>query len=138
MGTGVVKTYSRGRAVISLSSGDSEYYSLVSVASEALGHQSVLGDMGISAGCKIHMDATAGTSLGSRRGFGKAKHISTIFLWVQDYVSTGKLRLSKKHTSEMLADVLTKPVCESVMLKALGEMMFVFQPGRHPQALRLE
>ena len=98
MGAGVAKTYSRGQAEISLSSGESEYYSLVSVASEALGHQSVLGDMGISAGCKIHMDATAGISLGSRRRLGKAKHISTIFLWVQDYVGAGKLRLStKKH-----------------------------------------
>ena len=80
MGTGAVTTYhSRGQAVISLSSGESEYYSLVSVASEALGHQSVPGDMGIPAGCKIHMDATAGISLGSRRGLGKAKRISTIF-----------------------------------------------------------
>ena len=38
------------------------------------------------------------------------KHIDTSFLWVQDLVSSGKITLGKKHTSENYADVLTKPV----------------------------
>ena len=56
------------------------------------------------------MDATAGIAMGSRRGLGKAKYIDTVFHWVQSYVSEGRAKLFKRHTSEMLADMLTKPV----------------------------
>ena len=68
------------------------------------------------------MDATVGISLGSRRGLDRAKHIDTIFLWVQEYVTKGKIKIGKKHTSEMLADFLTKPVPENIILNALNEM----------------
>ena len=56
------------------------------------------------------MDATTGLSIGSRHGLGKVKHIDTVFLWAQDKVLSGKAKLLKKHTDDMLADLFTKPL----------------------------
>ena len=97
LGNGTLKTYCRGQAVISLSSGESEYYSLVSIMSESLGLQRLLKDWAVKVGYKIWMDAASGKSLGSRRGLGKAKHINTVFLWIQSYVTEGKVRIGKRH-----------------------------------------
>ena len=85
----------------------------------------------------MHMDATVGISLGSRRGLDRAKHIDTIFLWVQEYVTKGKIKIGKKHTSEMLADFLTKPVPENIILNALNEMGYKYEEGQHELALRV-
>ena len=123
--------------MISLSSGEAEYYGLISAAAEALGEASLLKDWGIKVGVQIYMDATAGISLGSRRGLGRAKHIDTLFLWVQEYVTKGKIKIGKKHTSEMLADFLTKSVPENVIIKALNEMGYKYEEGQHELALRV-
>ena len=56
------------------------------------------------------MDATKGLSIGSRHGLGKVKHIDTVFLWAQDQILSGKAKLLKKHTDDMLADLFTKPL----------------------------
>ena len=128
LGENCVKTYNRGQGVISLSSGESEYYALVSATSEALGLNALLKDFGVRI-----MDATAGIAMGSRRGLGKAKHIDTVFHWVQSYVSEGRVKF-KRHTSEMLADMLTKPVSEALTNKLMKEIKFVFKEGKHELA----
>ena len=137
LGTSTTKTFCRGQGMISLSSGEAEYYGLVSATAEALGEASLLKDWGIKVGVQIYMDATAGISLGSRRGLGRAKHIDTLFLWVQEYVTKGKIKIGKKHTSEMLADFLTKSVPENVIIKALNEMGYKYEEGQHELALRV-
>ena len=85
----------------------------------------------------MYMDATAGISLGSRRGLGRAQHIDTIFLWVQGNVIKGKIEIGKKHTSEMLADFLTKSVPENIILNALNDMGYKYEEGQHELALRV-
>ena len=77
------------------------------------------------------MDASAGISIGSRRGLGRVKHIDTMFLWVQQVVTQGRVRLGKKGTDEMLADILTKPVNEKIMERMLRGMAFFFEEGKH-------
>ena len=83
------------------------------------------------------MDATAGIAMGPRRGLGKAKHIGTVVHWAQSYVSEGRVKLFKGHTSEMLADMLTKPVSEALTNKFLKEVQFVFKEGKHELALEV-
>ena len=83
---------------------------LVSGACNALGEQSLLKDWGILLPIQAYMDASTGLSIGSRHGLGRVKHIDTVFLWVQDVVTSGRIALGKKHTDEMLADLLTKPL----------------------------
>ena len=132
-----MKTYSRGQGGISLSSAESEYYALVSATSEALGPKALTKDFGVLLKVGVRMDATAGIAMGSRRGLGKAKHIDTVFHWVQSYVSEGKVKLFKRHTSEMLADLLTKPVSEALTNKFLQGMNCVFREGKHELALEV-
>ena len=67
-----IKTYSKGQGVVSLSTGEVEYYSLVSGASNLLGEVSTALDWGIKTIVEVNMDASAGISMGSRRGLGKA------------------------------------------------------------------
>ena len=83
------------------------------------------------------MDAAAGIAMGSRRGLGKTKLIDTVFHWVQSYFSEGKVKLFKRHTSEMLADMLAKPVSETLTNKFLKEINFVFKEGKHELALEM-
>ena len=110
LGSSTAATFCKGQAVIALSSGEAEYYGLVSAASQSLGLQSVLLDWGWRFGVHIWMDATAGIAIGSRRGLGRVKHIDTVFLWAQALVTDGRIRLGKKPTKEMIADMLTKHV----------------------------
>ena len=48
-----------------------------------------------------------------------------------------KVKLFKRHTSEMLADMLTKPVSKALANKFLKEMNFVFKEGKHELALEV-
>ena len=110
LGGSTVSTYCKRQAVIALSSGEAEYFGLVSATSQMLGLQSILLDCGWKFNAHVWMDATAGIAIGSRRGLGRVKHIDTVFLWVQAMVTEGKISLGKKPTKEMLADFLTKHV----------------------------
>ena len=131
-----VKTYSKGQGVVSLSTGEAEYYSLVSGASNLLGEVSNALDWGIKTENEVNMDASAGISMGSRRGLGKAKHVDTQYHWVQERVAQRNFKIKKVGTNDMLADVLTKPVPEATMNKALLGMNFPFLEGQHQLSLK--
>ena len=72
------------KGVVSLSSGESEYYALVSSARSLLGDVSTAKDWGLQIENEVLMDASAGIAMGSRRGLGKAKHVDTQYHLVQD------------------------------------------------------
>ena len=82
LGKCTIKMSCKTQGVIALSTGEAEYYSLVSGACNALGEQAVLKDWGISVPISGYMDATTGLAIGSRHGLGKVKHIDTVYLWV--------------------------------------------------------
>ena len=71
-GKHVLKTYSKGQAVIALSSAEAECYGVVSAASHLLGETSLAQARGIKLLPRIYMDATAGIAIGSRRGWVKS------------------------------------------------------------------
>ena len=81
------------------------------------------------------MDATTGLWIGSRHGLGKVKHIDTVFHWAQDKILSGKARLLKKHTDDMLADLFTKPLEAQRMRKSFTNLNYHFSEGRHHLAL---
>ena len=136
LGGCTIHTYSKGQAVIALSSGEAEYYGLVSAISQSLGMVSMAKDWGIQLKAHVWMDSTAGIAIGSRRGLGKVKHIDTVFLWAQEAVNTGRITVGKKDTTEMLADLLTKPVPAPLMERLLHEMGYVFRGGKHELGLK--
>ena len=134
LGGNLIKHYCRGQAVISLSTAESEYYGLVSGVSCILGESALAADLGHKLGAQIWMDASAGIAIGSRRGLGRVKHIDTVFLWCQQMVTDGRVKLGKKNTQEMLADILTKFVPEATMNRMLATMGLMYVSGSHKLA----
>ena len=131
-----LRHYAKGQGVIALSSGEAEFYGLITAIANALGDVALAKDWGVRLEPLVHMDATAGIAIGSRRGLGRVKHIDTIYLWVQEVINQGRVRVDKKGTHEMLADVCTKAVVESKMNLMVGRMGFVYQEGRHNLSLQ--
>ena len=97
----------------------------------------MLEDWNIKAEIQIWMDATAGMAIGQRRGLGKVKHIDTTFLWVQEIVNQGRVRVGKKGTKEMLADMFTKAISAPDMVRHMEGMCFKFEEGRSHLGLNL-
>ena len=129
LGRAKLRSFCRGQSLIALSSGEAEFYGLVSAASESLGEQSILKDWGVHVHIRILMDATAGAAIGSRRGMGRVKHLNTIFLWVQDYVTSGRITIEKVHTSLNFADVLTKAVGGVQLRSAMEALYYQYLTG---------
>ena len=127
----------RGQAVIALSSGEAEYYGLVSAACEGLGYVSLAKDFGILLKLHIWLDASTAISIGSRRGLVKLKHVDTIFLWVQDLYQQGRMTLGKKHTTENFADIITKAVDAQTIRKFILGMGFEYLSGESRLALKV-
>ena len=89
------------------------------MACSLLGDIAMAADLGVKLSPTALMDASAGIAIGSRKGLGMVKHIDTIFLWAQEVVASGRLKVGKRATGDMLADLLTKAVPEATMDKLL-------------------
>eukprot|EP00959_Pyramimonas_sp_CCMP1952_P342327 7171777-Pyramimonas_sp.AAC.1 len=76
--------------------------------SELCGLRSLALDWNLMYKLGVNVDATAAIGMVSRRGLGKTKHIDTVWLWAQEAMDRFKVSLRKKHTDDMIADLLTK------------------------------
>jgi hypothetical protein len=81
------------------------------------------------------MDATAGAAIGSRRGVGRVKHLNTTFLWVQDYITSNRIKIVKVHTTANYADILTKAVSGPLLKSMMESMHLKLLGGRSHLAL---
>ena len=136
IGLHCVTHWCRGQAVIALSSGEAEYYSLVTLVAEMCGVNSLAKDWNLEYKFGINMDATAAIGMAGRRGLGKVKHVHTVFLWIQERLQELKAVVKKQHTSDMLADILTKFLPRESLEKLLRRMGYVYREAEHN--LRLE
>jgi hypothetical protein len=105
-----VKSWSSTQGSIAQSSAEAEYYSLIKLGAEALGVQALAEDLGWSMRIKLWTDSSAAKSAASRRGLGKMRHMEIKFLWLQEAVRRGRLRLAKIAGEVNPSDVLTKPL----------------------------
>ncbi len=119
IGNHCIKSWSKTREVIALSSGEAEYYALVQAVSQAIGIKNMMMDLGIPMEIVVKTDASAAKGIASRRGAGKVRHIDVHQLWVQDLVAKGEIIILKVPGSENLADVLTKHVNRDTLDKML-------------------
>ena len=94
-GQHVVKTGSTTQSTLGLSSPESEYYALIKGASAGIGIQSVLADMGVQVAVDVYCDASSSISLAQRRGLGRARHVATRHLWIQDKVQKKEVQVHK-------------------------------------------
>ena len=76
-GSHLLKAYSRTQSNIALSSGEAEYYGLVSTASEALGLVAMTEDFGDKAESFLYADASAAIGVANREGLGRIRHLDT-------------------------------------------------------------
>ncbi len=76
------------------------------------------------------MDAEAARAIASRQGSGKVRHLEVRYLWLQDQVRRGEIRLVKVWGKENPADVLTKPMgfAEAMNLLRLLHCLFYNSP----------
>jgi hypothetical protein len=93
-----------------LSSGEAEYYGIMKGCAEALGAKGLAEDFGWKFEAVVKTDSSAAHAMGSRRGVGKVRLIETRYLWLQEVVGRGRLRLVKIPRTINFADVLTKYV----------------------------
>ena len=123
LGQHCIRHGSNMQSTIALSSGESEFYALVKASSTGLGLQSLLGDWGISLPLVVMSDSSAARGHVSRRGLGKMRHIQTRYLWLQERVGEGHVKIlaisGKVNPSDMLTKALSG-VCIRAALQRLG------------------
>jgi hypothetical protein len=103
------KHWSRTQKARTLSSGEAEYYAMVTGCAEGLGLQSLAEDLGWRVEVRIWTDSSAAKAVASRRGLGKLRHVELKWLWVQDMVKEGRVQLKTVRGRENVADHLTEP-----------------------------
>ena len=136
LGTHLIKSWSTNQAVIALSSGEAEYYSMVRAGSVALGIESLMADLGMRevGPIALNTDASAAIGISARIGIGKVRHIEVNQLWLQEKVAAGRFKVIKVPTDGNLADALTKGVDSSVIDMHVKGVNAVILQDRHPLA----
>jgi len=133
-GTHVLKTWSVTQNVIALSSGEAEFYAMVKTASQTLGMQVMMEDMGIKTQVKIITDATAARGIAQRKGLGTVRHLEVGQLWIQDKIARGEITVEKVGGKINIADALTKFVDAKALAVHNEGIKLEFREGRHEEA----
>ena len=136
-GQHVLKHSSNVQSTIALSTGESEYYALVKGGSTGLGIQSLLADYGINAAVTIESDSNAAKGTVNRVGLGKARHIQTRYLWLQERVAENHLKVVHVPGKQNRSDVLTKPVPGTQMHQTMTKSGYVYLTDRAKGQLNL-
>ena len=108
IGSHIIKCWSATQASVALSSGEAEFYGVVRAAAAALGHRSVMADLGLATRVRVWTDSSAAIGACGRQGLGKLRHIECHTLWVQQRIRQGKFELRKVRGDVNPADLFTK------------------------------
>ena len=121
-------TCSRTQATQALSSAEAELYAMGMAIQDALHLQSLLQETKLTQLAKpfeltVYTDSSSGKALASKLGLTrKSKHVQLRFLFMQDLVASGQLKLSKIPSERNPADVLTKYMQASTLHKLLPKL----------------
>ena len=121
LGKHLIKSWGSTQGLVSLSSGEVEYYGLVTGCAEGLGAQALAEDMGYDVEVRVWTDSNAGRSVASRRGLGKMRHVELKHLWVQETVKDGRLEVRRVNGERNIADHLTKAKSGAEMAEMIRE-----------------
>ena len=111
LGDHCIKTWSSTQGAVALSVCEAEYYALVEGASRVKGIAAMAKELGIEAEVEVMdalTDSSSAKSFASRRGAGRIRHIEVRWLWLQDEVAKGRVKLRKVAGERNPADILTK------------------------------
>ena len=82
-------------------------------------------------GIHLFTDAEAAKGIASRTGLGKTRHIDVHYLWVQERVRDGSIRLHKVRGTDNPADLMTKHLHSASIIKFSEVLNFSYKDGRH-------
>ena len=126
--------------MVTLSSGEAEFFGVVNGATKALGLRSLAQDMGINDKIDIclYADSSAAIGICKRTGIGKVRHLATGQVWIQEKIRHGDLSLSKVLGTDNPADSFTKHVPRDSAGKYLETMSASRELGRADTAPQLQ
>ncbi len=138
LGGHLIKSWSSTQGLVSLSSGEAEFYGVTKAAGIALGYKSLLRDLGVQAKLRVWTDSSATVGICSRQGLGKLRHIDTRSLWVQQKLREGALELRKVRGEVNPADLFTKHLSSEDRIRDLLKLFgCCFRGGRAAGAPQL-
>ena len=137
LGKHLIKSWSSTQGLVSLSSGEAEYYGVVKAAGIGLGYQALLRDLGVRVPLRTWTDSTASMGICGRSGLGKLRHIDTQCLWLQQKVRSGAVVLRKVKGTENPADLFTKHLTSAPCVEALLRLFGCEYRGGRPNAPEL-
>ena len=114
-GRHLIKFWSKTQGVVALSSAEAELYGCVKATAESLGVMSLYRDLGNRMTASVLTDASATLSMIKKKGLGKARHINTNYLWVQEVNCRRDVEFDKVAGSPNCSDSLTKHMPKDLM-----------------------
>ena len=131
MGSHLIKSWSSTQGLVSLSSGEAEFYGVTKAAGTALGMRALMRDLGVDMPVRVWTDSSATVGICGRQGLGKLRHIDTRSLWIQQLLRNGSLELRKVRGDVNPADLFTKHLAsEERITNLLGLLGCKFRGGR--------
>ena len=125
VGSHFLKAWCTTQHAIALSSMEAELYACVLGVVESKGIQSIARDMGESWSVRVSIDSSATLGFVQREGLARTKHVDTQWLWVQRQCREEKISVCKVHTDFNPADLLTKPLVGTKVVRLMELMFFV-------------
>ncbi len=113
-----------------MSSAEAELLAVTKGASTSLGLISLARDLGLELEGTLHTDANAAIGIAAREGLGKVRHLNVQYLWIQDRVRGGDIKLSKVPGPENPADLLTKHLAAADVLRHLETLCCTLHSSR--------
>ena len=131
------KAWSKTRAVVAKSSGESEFYGVARASCDALGPQTLMRDMGKEMLTKVHVAASAAKSICERVGLDHVRHIDANVLWVREQQARDRAPLIKTDGAVTIADLMTTHLPANQIEMHLNNMGLYYRTGRSQAAVEL-
>ena len=104
----LIGSYSRGLAMICLSSGEAEFNGGVIATAEGIFYKEILAFFKIPVELRMWLDSAAARGVFQREGVGRIRHLEAKSLWVQAGLKEKKFSLHSVNTEVNGADIHTK------------------------------
>jgi len=137
LGGHTIKTWSSTQAIVSLSSGEAEYYAMLKGGCVGLGVRSLAEDIGMQLDVRLQTDSAAAKGVANRMGLGKTRHIAVCFLWLQEQVRHGEILIEKIDGDKNAADLMTKHLSKEIGERHAEAVGLEKREGRHEKALKV-
>lgn len=110
------------QSVLATISGEAEFYAIGSGAAIGLGIRTILEELGFTSQIQVYSDSSAARAMANRLGLGRTRHIAVKYLWIQDLIAAGLIKLIRIESKLNLAGVGTKGL-NALRLRMLCEMI---------------